>query len=447
MDSLETGDLQRVVGLLATRGIASAQELQSALGKSQPTISRMLSALSGRVLTLGRARATRYGLGKSIRGLPSQQPIWWTSESGELHRLGTLSLLENDLLHVETDNYTGSTRGALPWFLSPLQAQGFLGRLLAQRLASAGVVWLRERWYLETVIFAALHLHDAPGAITVGEPQALAPASQAQVLLPMDSLRLPSALDDLASDVARTLPAGSSAGGEQPKFLTQMADGQHALVKFTPPRGTPFGERWADLLRAEAIATQVLHEHGVDVAPNRVVDSRQRRYLLSTRFDRLGARGRRHVVTVGAAHQAFVADPYTHWAASCEALARQRRLSPLDARRAEALLHFGRLIGNTDMHAGNLGQFAALADLSKGRFTLAPVYDMLPMRWRPDASLGGMADYAPFEPDERSLRSAARERAAQYWQRLATDKDVSKGLRQVSAQMAQRLNVFTNPRS
>ncbi len=439
MGPLETEDLQRVVGLLSARGIASAQELQSALGKSQPTVSRLLSALSGRVLTLGRARATRYGLGKSIRGLPSQQPIWWTSETGELRRLGTLSLLENDFLHVETDNYAGSTRGALPWFLSPLQAQGFLGRLLAQRLASAGVDSQPERWNLETVVFAALHLHDAPGAITVGEPQALTPASQAQTPLPLDPLQLPMALDDLASDVARTLPAGSSAGGEQPKFLARMADGQHILVKFTPPRGTPFGERWADLMQAEALASQVLHEHGVDVAPNRVVDSRQRRYLLSTRFDRLSARGRRHVVSVGAAHQAFVADPYTHWAASCEALARQRRLSPLDASRAEALLHFGRLIGNTDMHAGNLGLFATLADLGKGRFTLAPVYDMLPMRWRPDATLGGVADFAPFEPDDRSLRSAAREPATQYWQRLAADKDVSKGLRQTSAQMAQRL--------
>jgi hypothetical protein len=439
MDSSSELDLQRILGLLATRGIASAPDLQALLGRSQPTISRLLAELSGQLLTLGRARATRYGLGKSIRGLAAQQPIWWTGEDGATTRIGTLSLLAGDLLHVEAGTYSGTTRGALPWFLSPLQAQGFLGRLLAQRLAGAGVDSQPERWNLETVLFAALHLHDAAGAITIGENLSTTPAAAAHAPLPTPAQQLPAALDTLATDVARTLPAGSSAGGEQPKFLALLDDGRHVLVKFTPPRGTPFGERWADLLHAEALASRVLAEHGVDVADSRVVESAQRSYLLSARFDRIGARGRRHVVPVGAAHQAFVADAYVHWAASTEALARQRRLPPLDARRAEALLHFGRLIGNSDMHSGNLGLFVAPEDLAKGRFTLAPVYDMLPMRWRPDAALGGAADYAPFEPDTRSLASAARAPARVFWQRLAAHDHASRALRSVAAQMADRL--------
>jgi hypothetical protein len=437
MDSATEPDLQRILGVLATRGIASAPELQAMLGKSQPTISRLLAELSDRVLTLGRARATRYGLSKSIRGLPAQQPIWWIWEDGVPVRIGTLSLLAGDLLHVEAGAYSATTRGALPWFLSPLQAQGFLGRLLAQRLAGAGVDSQPERWNLETVLFAALHLHDAAGAITIGEPSY--PAAGTHAPLSSSEKLLPAALDQLAADVARTLPAGSSAGGEQPKFLALLDDGRHVLVKFTPPRGTPFGERWADLLQAEALASQVLAEHGVPVADSRVVDSAQRRYLLSARFDRIGARGRRHVVAVGAAHQAFVPDAYMHWAASCEALARQRRLSPLDARRAEALLHFGRLIGNTDMHSGNLGLFVAQEDLAKGRFTLAPVYDMLPMRWRPDAALGGAADYAPFEPDPRSAASPAAGPARVFWQRLAVQAGASRALRRVAEVMANKL--------
>jgi len=440
MEPSRDPDPQRILGLLAVRGIVSAQELQEELGKSQPTISRLLAELSGQVLTLGRARATRYGLGKSIRGLPAQQPIWWTGEDGTPVRIGTLSLLAGDLLHTECGAFTTITRGALPWFLSPLQAQGFLGRLLAQRLAGAGVDSQPERWNLETVLFAALHLHDAAGAITLGEPWSATPATAVHAPLPTAPQRLPAALDALAADVARTLPAGSSAGGEQPKFLALLDDGRHVLVKFTPPRGTPFGERWSDLLHAEALASQVLAEHGVEVAATRVVESAQRSYLLSARFDRIGQRGRRHVVPVGAAHQAFVADAYIHWAASCEALARQRRLPALDARRAEALLHFGRLIGNTDMHSGNLGLFVAPEDLAKGRFTLAPVYDMLPMRWRPDAALGGAADYAPFEPDLRSAGSAAAGPATVFWERLAVNGPVSQALRQVAAQMARRLS-------
>ena len=435
-------DRQRILGLLATRGLASAQELQEAIGRSQPTLSRLLAGLSGEVLTLGRARATRYGIGKSIRGLPAQQPVWWTGGDGTPLRIGTLSLLAGDVLHVEADAFNSTTRGALPWFLSPLQAQGFLGRLLAQRLAGAGVDSQPERWNLETVLFAALHLHDAAGAITLGEPWTPTPATAtaAHAPLPTEPRQLPAALDALAADVARTLPAGSSAGGEQPKFLALLDDGRHVLVKFTPPRGTPFGERWADLLQAEALASQVLAEHGVDVAATRVVDSAQRSYLLSARFDRIGPRGRRHVVPVGAAHQAFVADTYVNWATSCEALARQRRLPALDARRAEALLHFGRLIGNTDMHAGNLGLFVAREDLARGRFTLAPVYDMLPMRWRPDAAMGGAPDYTPFQPDPRSAGSAAVGPATVFWNRLTQHAPVSRALRQVARQMADRLS-------
>ncbi|MFO1297307.1 MAG: hypothetical protein U1F25_13120 [Rubrivivax sp.] len=39
-----------------------------------------------------------------------------------------------------------------------------------------------------------------------------------------------------------------------------------------------------------------------------------------------------------------------------------------------------------------------VADLARGRFTLAPVYDMLPMRWRPDLLSGGA-------PGLRALRA------------------------------------------
>jgi hypothetical protein len=54
-----------------------------------------------------------------------------------------------------------------------------------------------------------------------------------------------------------------------------LAGGRHVLVKFTPPRGTPFGERWHDLLWAEWLAGQVLAAHGVEVARAHVVPVRQ----------------------------------------------------------------------------------------------------------------------------------------------------------------------------
>jgi hypothetical protein len=48
--------------------------------------------------------------------------------------------------------------------MSPLAAQGFLGRLLARRLGGFGIEPVPERWGVETVAFAALHLGRAVAA-------------------------------------------------------------------------------------------------------------------------------------------------------------------------------------------------------------------------------------------------------------------------------------------
>jgi len=433
--ALRGPDHQTILGALSAKGPATSLELQAATGKSQPSVSRLLGELSSDVLTLDRGRATRYGLAKSIHGLPAQQPLWWIAEDGAPQRMGTLSLLAGDIVHVDSPAARGLSQGRLPWYLAPLRAQGFLGRLLAQRLGPFGLGTNPERWGIESTLFAALQLHDAPGAIVLGEPKGVA----RQLTLPARAAGMPAALDALASDVAKTLPVGSSASGEQPKFLAMLDAGTHVLVKFTPPRGTPFGDRWHDLLHAEALAAQVLARHGVPVAACRVIESARRTYLVSERFDRIGATGRRHAVSIGAVHDDFVAGSYNHWAGTCEALARQGRLAAIGAAQARALLDYGRLIGNTDMHSGNLSLLTSREGLAKGRFELAPVYDMLPMCWRPDPNLGGAADYAPFEPDPTSAASPARAPAREFWSGLAAGERVSPALRRVAIAMADRL--------
>jgi hypothetical protein len=430
-------DHQALLAELSARGVATSAQLQAALGKSQPTLSRLLAELSSRVVTLGRGRHTRYGIARPMLGQPAQQPLWWIDESGTPQRIGTLSLLgDGSVVHVAGTTFEDTLRERLPWYLAPLKPQGFLGRLLAQRLAPSGLGTNPDSWSLEMSLFAALHLHDAPGAIVLGEPSA--PTAHHPVA--MDEKRACAALDTLARDIASTLPAGSSAGGEQPKFLALMEGGEHVLVKFTPPRGTPFGERWHDLLHAEALAAQVLAAHGVPVAAGRIIESEERSYLLSPRFDRIGAAGRRHVVAIGAAHEGFVAGPYGNWAATCEALVRQGRLPGPAGDQARALLQFGRLIGNSDMHSGNLSLFVNVDGLARGRFSIAPVYDMLPMRWRPDPIAGGATEYTPFEPDQLSASGPARAPAREFWSRLSGHRPVGQALRRVAAEMAARLS-------
>jgi hypothetical protein len=435
---MNTSDHLTILGALHAKGLCTARELQTATGKSQATVSRLLAELSRQVLALGQGRARCYGLGLPIRGLPAQQPLYLVDEAGRIAAQGQVSLLTGHTLHTTLAGHSWVTRNALPWVLAPIQAQGFLGRLLAQRLQAAGVPNDPERWALPEVLFAALQTSDAPGAIVLGNPATPLPTTW----LP-DAHTQPDALtrelDRRSADVANTLPAGSSAGGEQPKFLAQLADGSHVLVKFTPPRGTPFGERWHELLLAEALALDTLHAHGIATADTSLQHSPTRTYLLSRRFDRIGAQGRRHVVAIGAVHEGLLSDTYQHWAHSGHHLASRKQLSQSDAKQIETALHFGRLIGNTDMHSGNLSLFVEPSSPGRHRFSLAPIYDMLPMRWRPDAHMGA-PDYCAFEPHPLSLQSPARPVAHAFWRALAGNATFSMALRAVAQEMADRVS-------
>jgi hypothetical protein len=94
---------------------------------------------------------------------------------------------------------------------------------------------------------------------------------------------------------------------------------------------------------------------------------------------------------------------------------------------------FGELIGNTDMHFGNLALWMS-DDLP---FRLAPVYDMLPMRWAPSAQ-GELVNrrHAP-EPPIPTMRDAwheAAEWAGQFWRQLALDPRLSKEFASIAEQ-------------
>jgi serine/threonine protein kinase HipA of HipAB toxin-antitoxin module len=139
-----------------------------------------------------------------------------------------------------------------------------------------------------------------------------------------------------------------------------------------------------------------------------------------------------------AVHEAFVGGPRQHWAATAQALVRQRRLPGEAAAQVEALLRFGRLIGNSDMHFGNLSLWVEPADVAAGRFTLAPIYDMLPMRWRPDVHTGAL-DLQPFTPEPADLQSPARPVARAFWGEVAAHPGISPAFRGLAREMVSRL--------
>lgn len=429
MNAEPTPDALRLLAALQARSPQTAVELAQRLGKSQSTLSRLLRELSAEVVALGQGRATVYALPQPLLGLPARQPLHWVHADGQVEAWGELTALQGGQVHVRAPGINTVFMG-LPWFLTPLRPSGFLGRAMAHQLAPQGFASNPELWPLEQVLFAATTLPDSPGALQLGT------MPTAAVALP--ELTTEADLDRLADAAAATAPAGSSAGGEQAKFLAREPDGRPMLVKFSPPRGTPFGERWHDLLVAEHLALSVLAEHGVAVAASRLVHTKRRTHLVSQRFDRTAPAGRRHVVALDAFHTAFVGGPRQHWAATCQALARQRRVPAETPAQAQALLHFGHLIGNTDMHFGNLSLWVEPADVAAGRGRLAPVYDMLPMRWRPDVYRDEFG-LGAFEPDALAMQSAAKPLARDFWQRCASWPATSAQFRALAQRMSQLL--------
>jgi HipA-like C-terminal domain len=441
-----------LLAALAQRGVADSGVLQAALGRSQATVSRLLAGLSAQMLVLGAGRRTRYALPHSILGLSAQQPLLAVHEDGRVEHWGRLSFLQGQRVHVQAPGIDVLLQGQLPWFLAPLRGEGYLGRALARTLAAWGLPANPEQWTLEQTLYAAVHAPNSPGALQLGEgppgavgsglagtadsagwgPSAMERASASPATDPLAEW---DAQADAASHMGHP---GSSAGGEQAKFLADDSDGSALLVKFSPPHPSPFGTRWHDLLHAEALALAVLGAHGVAVAQARMVTSARRTFLASHRFDRHGRHGRSHVVPLHAVHDAFVPGPRQHWAATSTALVQQRRLPAPAAAQVRALQQFGRLIGNTDMHFGNLSLRVALPDLAHGRFTLAPMYDMLPMRWRPNTHSGELS-LLPFTPEPADLQSAARPVALEFWRRCAQSLDLSDEFRELARVMVARL--------
>ena len=65
-----------LIDLLRARGRMPAREVLSALGISQPSLSRLTRTAGDHVLQIGRARATRYALAREVRTFGNAWPVY-----------------------------------------------------------------------------------------------------------------------------------------------------------------------------------------------------------------------------------------------------------------------------------------------------------------------------------------------------------------------------------
>lgn len=421
-------------------GPRSGLELRTLLGVSQPTLSRALRLARGRIAPLGRGRSTRYGLYRRVRDLPPELPVHRVSMTGEIERIATLVTIAPDRLWYEDLEAPRASREflSLPWFLTDMRPQGYLGRFFPLRYGDLALPERIVDWNEDHALYAlARRGEDLAGNLIAGEESLarwIAIAHGAARIA--DAERL-ARYARLAQETVEGRIAGSSAAGEQPKFTAEIGPSnttlRHVLVKFSPPLDTRVGQRWSDLLLVEHLASEVLREHKHAAARSLFLRDAHRSYLEVERFDRVGATGRLGLVSIGALDDEFVGERLG-WSQSAAALLRARLIDADDARELRFLSAFGALIGNTDMHLGN----AAFLYEGRMRLRLAPAYDMLPMMYAPVRDELPVRQYVVPPPSAAAADQwrAALPVARAFWARVSEDERASASFRELATSNA-----------
>ncbi len=355
-------------------GPVASDTLRVRLQVSRATLARAIGSMAGDIVRIGAARATRYALRDRFRPLPDFA-VYRVTTTGQIVALGTLYPVRPDgFVMVQTDGVSTHYEG-LPWWLNDMRPQGFLGRAYAQRHApSLGLPADLRHWSDADALRALL----ASGADPVGNLLMGELARDHFVNAPARQASAPADYPRLAAQAISADATWSSAAGEQPKFCALSARG-HVLVKFTAAEVSPVSTRWRDLLVAEHLALETLHSAGIAAARSRLLDVGTQRFLDLERFDRVGLYGRRALISLASLDGEFVGDATAPWPAITAQLAKLGVITPEAHAMAALLFAFGTLIGNTDMHAGNL---SFISD-SGQPYALSPAYDMLPMAFSP----------------------------------------------------------------
>jgi len=367
-----------------------ARQLIESIGVSQPTISRALTELGDEVVRIGVARSIQYALRDTRRGLPDI-PIYRVNTAGQITQLGTLLPVRPEGFVMRREDGVILHSDGLPWWLFDMRPQGYLGRAYAARHGTDIGLPVRLTEWTDTHALRALrvHGHDGVGNLLLGVT-ARNRFLDTPVPPPITEEQKAEEYARLAREAACGETAGSSAGGEQPKFTVyaMTADGpRHSIVKFSEREEGPVSERWRDLLLAEHLALDTLRAAGIPAAKTQILNHGGQRFLEVERFDRIGDLGRCALFSLAALDGEFVGAGAAGWPTLARQLAIDGHITQKAADGANLLWAFGTLIGNSDMHNGNLSFVA-----EHGRpYALAPAYDMTPMTFAPRSG-GGIPD-------------------------------------------------------
>jgi hypothetical protein len=445
--------------LLKRSTLPSAKFLSENLGISLPTMHRILASRHDDVLRLGTTKSSRYALKRPIRGELKTLPIYQVNEQGKGMQCGLLETVypQGTIFHLDNTAWPRDEQHAneywdgLPYPMYDMRPQGYLGRNFALRASSdLNVSDDPEEWGDDDITYVLSRRgSDTSGNLIIGD--------DAYRLWLETVMRPESALMEdeqateyarMATEVTSLVGGGSSAGGEFPKFTAKrlLADRitPHVIVKFSGADASTPVQRWSDLLVCEHLALLALSQHSqLSTAFSRILSSSGRTFLEVERFDRIGEHGRTPMLSLFSLDAAFIGMGKADWPIIADKLLKLGFISASVQREIEVLWWFGKLIGNTDMHLGNLSftfdwdakQFESLA--------LSPAYDMLPMMYSPLS--GGEIPERQFIPQLPLPREAdswneAHKVAQEFWLMASVDERISRSFRAICLENFKNIN-------
>lgn len=442
-------DANELARFVRANGAVRSRDVQDHFDVSQPTASRALKDLSARgvVVPMGATNNQVYVAHEPRPGVISPVPIIRVDETGTVHSFGELVPTTSDQFWFSPAKGPGAMHGGLPWFITDMRPQGFMGRAFVRQHPNLSLPPQLRHWTENHALTAMTTVGaDLPGNLVLGAP-AIDAFMQLQGTQNYRKADSPADYPALADAAINGEHHGSSAGGEQPKFGV-MREGVHRLVKFSPGDDSATSQRMRDLLVCEHISCVVLegalgmrvarssihNEAGMRMAgsptPHAGAGLPGRTFLDVERFDRT-PNGRIGMVSLESFDSEFVG-LLGDWATTAKALAQRGHISAEDARRMALLEAFGRLIANTDRHFGNISLLR-----ESGRWVLAPVYDMLPMAYYPVNNELPNRDFDPARQvataNTHEIWALARELAATFWGRVSDDPRISTAFRAIAA--------------
>lgn len=429
--------------LFLSEGVVSATDISRKLGVSQPTVSRLIRE-DRTIVRVAGGRSTRYGMLRDPGLGKSQWPLYHIDTEGQVTEVGLLHALcggHQGLWWLEGADHWPILKHRefksgifedLPWFLLDKRPQGYLGRQFAHWAArTKGYPENPARWNSDQILWSLLeHGSDLSGAFILGDYGLKQFHELSSHLYPSDKNKRAEEYALYVQQLQQGEVIGTSAGGEQPKFVATRKEATRGkilqvIVKFSPQTDLPAGQRWSDLLIAEQQATNLLGKITGKPQKTTLLHSGKRVFLESLRFDRTGLRGRKAIVSLEALDGAFLGMNGSSWTDTASELLKQQLIRQEDADIIAFYWHFGNLIGNTDMHYGNLSFYLN----PDAPLEVCPPYDMLPMFYAP--SNNGEILSRQFHPKlplprERTIWLKAAEAAITFWQELSSNPLLSK---------------------